>query len=58
VVNVAARVTEEAEGGTVLVTSDVRDAVGDLDGVTWGRRRQVRLKGIPDKVTLLRVSPA
>jgi adenylate cyclase len=58
VVNVAARVTEEAGGGVVLVTADVHDAVGDLRGVTWGKEKQVRLKGIPDKVTLLRALPA
>ncbi|MEJ7584065.1 MAG: adenylate/guanylate cyclase domain-containing protein [Acidimicrobiales bacterium] len=50
VVNVAARVTEAAKGGQVLVTTDVRAAVGDLSRVTFGRARRVRLKGVPEAI--------
>jgi adenylate cyclase len=46
VVNVAARVTEQAKGGQALASADVRDAVGDLPGVRFGRARRVRLKGV------------
>ena len=46
VVNMAARVTEQAKGGEVLVTSDVRDLVGELPGVRFGRARRARLKGV------------
>lgn len=46
VVNVAARVTEHARGGRALASVDVRDAVGDLRGVRFGRARRVRLKGV------------
>ena len=49
VVNMAARVTEEADGGEVLVTSDVRDAAADVPGVEFNRPRKVRLKGLPGR---------
>lgn len=56
-VNVAARVTEDTAGGVVQVTDEVYEAATDLRGVTFGRPRSVRLKGIPDKVTIRRVEP-
>ncbi|HEY4376182.1 MAG TPA: adenylate/guanylate cyclase domain-containing protein, partial [Acidimicrobiales bacterium] len=46
VVNVAARITEQAKGGRALASVDVREAVGDLPGVQFGRARRVRLKGV------------
>ena len=46
VVNVAARITEEAAGGVVLASVDVRDAVAPMAGVRFGRARRVRLKGV------------
>jgi adenylate cyclase len=46
VVNIAARLTEQASGGTALASVAVREAVGDLRGVTFGRARRYRLKGI------------
>ncbi len=46
VVNVAARVTEQAKGGQALASAAVRDAVGDLPGVQFGRAKRVRLKGV------------
>jgi adenylate cyclase len=50
VVNVSARVTESAKGGQVLVTGDVRDAVGELHGVRFGRARRRRFQGIDQSV--------
>lgn len=50
VVNVAARVTEAAKGGQVLATTEVREAVGELSRVSFGRARRLRVKGIPDVV--------
>lgn len=50
VVNIAARVTELADGGEVLATGDVRDAAADVPGLRFARPRQVRLKGISGKV--------
>jgi adenylate cyclase len=50
VVNVAARVTEAAAGGEVLVTDTVRDAVDPLPGVRFGRSRAHALKGTDEPV--------
>lgn len=46
IVNVAARITEEAKGGMVLASVDVRDAVVPLPAVRFGRPRRTRLKGV------------
>jgi adenylate cyclase len=55
VVNVAARVTELARGGQVLLTTDVRDAVGDdLDAVAFSRTRKRSLKGLDAPVGVCR----
>ncbi|HMS88275.1 MAG TPA: adenylate/guanylate cyclase domain-containing protein [Acidimicrobiales bacterium] len=58
-VNVAARITEGTQAGTVLVSVDVREAVsreadGVLRGVTFGRARRYKLKGL-EPVSLCRV---
>ncbi len=49
-VNVAARITEDGDAGTVLASVDVRDAVlaapGTLEGVRFGKPRRRRLKGV------------
>ncbi|GAC1314929.1 MAG: hypothetical protein NVSMB12_09130 [Acidimicrobiales bacterium] len=53
VVNVAARVTEQAKGGQVLVTADVRAAVADeLGRVQFSRLRRRHLKGIDGAVSV------
>jgi len=49
-VNVAARVAAAAKGGQVLATVAVRDAVGDLQGVTFGRARRRTFKGVEQSV--------
>lgn len=58
VVNVAARVTEEAKGGQVVVTDDVRDATGELPAIRYSRRRRTKLKGVPEVVTISRLESA
>jgi adenylate cyclase len=58
VVNVAARVTEVAKGGQALVTIDVRDAVGGVPGVDFGRIRTHRLKGVSERMGVCSISPA
>ena len=58
VVNVAARVAEEAKGGEVLVTADICDAANGLPGAVFGRRRRLSLKGVPDRVAVCRVTRA
>ncbi|HEX7135538.1 MAG TPA: adenylate/guanylate cyclase domain-containing protein, partial [Iamia sp.] len=57
VVNIAARLTEQASGGTVLASVAVREAVGDLAGVQFGRAKRYRLKGI-DPVSACLVTEA
>ena len=49
-VNVAARVAAVARGGQVLATVAVRDEVGDLRGVTFGRARRRSFKGVEQAV--------
>ncbi len=58
-VNVAARITEETQAGTVLVSVAVREAVsneadGVLRGVRFGRARRYKLKGL-EPLSLCRV---
>ena len=48
--NTAARVTEAARGGEVLATAGIRDEVGELPGVSFGRLRHRKLKGIDERV--------
>jgi class 3 adenylate cyclase len=54
VVNVAARVAESAKGAEVLVTDEVRKAVGELPGVKFSRARGKSFKGIEEKVLVCR----
>jgi class 3 adenylate cyclase len=59
VVNIAARVTELAKGGQVLLTADVYDAVKDgLGSVAFTRPRRRHLKGLDEPVGLCRASLA
>jgi adenylate cyclase len=58
VVNVAARVTEEADGGEVLVTAEVCEAAADVPGLEFGRSRKVRLKGLPGRTEVFSASAA
>ncbi len=58
VVNVAARVTEVAKGGQALATTAVRDAVGGVPGVRFGRARTRHLKGVSDPIGVCDISPA
>lgn len=57
VVNVAARLTEQATGSQTLASVDVRGAVGELRGVTFGHARRYRLKGL-DPVSACIVKPS
>jgi adenylate cyclase len=50
VVNLAARVTRSAAGGELVVTDQVRTAVGDLRGVAFEGPYRRRLKGIGDEM--------
>ena len=57
-VNIAARITEIAKGGEVLVSGDVRESAGGVAGLRFGRTRARRLKGVGDKVPVCPVLPA
>lgn len=58
-VNVAARVTESAKGGEVLVTTEVRDAVADgLLQVRFTRPRTKAFKGVGTQVRVCRAELA
>jgi adenylate cyclase len=57
VVNVAARVAESAQGGEVLVTTDVADDVDGLPGASFGRPKRRGFKGLGEPVGVLRVQP-
>jgi adenylate cyclase len=54
-VNLASRITAVALPGSVLATSDARDAAGD--GFRWSRAPSRRFKGIHGEVSLYRVRP-
>lgn len=56
VVNVAARVTEAATGGQVLVTEAAAEAAGELRGITLSRPRRRYFKGIDEAVRVHRVA--
>lgn len=51
-VNVAARVAASAKGGQVVATTAVRDAVGELRGVEFGRARRRSFKGVDEAVSV------
>lgn len=54
-VAVAARVAGQAEGGEVLVSEPVREAVGKLPGAEFGLPREVELKGLQGSHTVYAV---
>ncbi|MFZ6005118.1 MAG: adenylate/guanylate cyclase domain-containing protein [Actinomycetota bacterium] len=55
-VNVAARVAASARGGQVLATTAVREAVGELRGVEFGRARRKAFKGVDEAVSVCPVT--
>jgi adenylate cyclase len=54
-VNVAARVAASARGGDVVATLAVRDAVGELRGIGFGRARRRSFKGVGEPVSVCAV---
>lgn len=58
VVNLAARVAESAKGGELVVTDQVRTAVGDLRGVAFDGPHSRSFKGIEDTVPVYLASRA
>jgi len=58
VVNVAARVTEAAGGGEVLVTDAAADSAGELRGVVLSRGRRRHFKGVDEPVRVHKATVA
>lgn len=56
VVNVAARVTESARGGQVLVTASVRDSI-EVPGVAFTRARRRSFKGVGEPIAVCEARP-
>jgi adenylate cyclase len=57
-VAMAARVAAQAEGGEILVSQTVRDAVQDCDDVSFDEGREVELKGFSGSYRLFAVEAA
>lgn len=57
-VNVAARITDLAEGGQVLVSEAAVTAAGEITGVSLGKPSHRTLKGVPAPVTVYRATAA
>jgi adenylate cyclase len=55
-VNVAARVAAAATGGQVLATTAIRDQVGELRGVAFGRARRRSFKGVGEPISVCPVT--
>ena len=55
VVNVAARIAESAKGGEVLVSGDVKAAVGTPKGFSFGPARKRTFKGLGETIPVSRV---
>jgi adenylate cyclase len=55
-VNVTARVAADASGGQVLATVRLRDEVGELRGVQFGRARRRTFKGVGEAVSVCPVT--
>ncbi len=51
-INIAARVTDSAKGGESLATTQVRAAVGEMAGVTFGRARKRSFKGVAESIAV------
>ncbi len=58
VVNVAARVTDLAEGGMSLVTTEVRDAAGRLPAIVFEPARSEHVAGVEEPVEVCEVHAA
>lgn len=57
-VNVAARITDVAKGGQVMVSQEVLDAAGEIAEVRLSKPARKRLKGVREQISVYRVEPA
>jgi class 3 adenylate cyclase len=51
-VAMAARVADLADGGQILVSDALREAIGEVEGIEFGAPRDVELKGLPAMQTV------
>lgn len=56
VVNVAARITETAGGGEVVVSAEAAARVGDVPNLRFGKVKSRRLKGVSERVGICAVT--
>jgi adenylate cyclase len=56
VVNIAARVTETASGGEVVVSAQAAARVGDVPNLRFGKMKSRRLKGVSERVGVCTVT--
>jgi class 3 adenylate cyclase len=56
VVNVAARVTETAAGGEVVVSAEAAAQVGDVPNLRFGKPKSRHLKGVSERVSICTVT--
>jgi adenylate cyclase len=56
-VAMAARVAGQAEGGEILISESVRDAIGELPDIQFSAPREVELKGLRGTHKVFLVSP-
>jgi class 3 adenylate cyclase len=56
VVNVAARVTDTAGGGEVVVSAETAARIGDLPNLRFGKLKSRRLKGVSERVGICTVT--
>ena len=54
-VALAARVADRASGGEILVTAEAGAAAGEIEDIRLGERREVELKGLPGRYTVIEV---
>jgi adenylate cyclase len=57
-VALAARIAAQAHGGEILVSDELRAALGEQDGLALVPRGDVALKGVADRQTLWELRPA
>ena len=54
-VNVAARITDAARGGQVMISADVLDEVASTSGLEFGRLKRHRFKGVAERMAVCQV---
>lgn len=56
VVNVAARITETARGGEVVISAEIAAQIGDAPTLRFGKMKRRRFKGVAERVEICTVT--